>query len=71
MQPTSGEAANRILIGENEQENRMSEDDKSAAKMDDVQMAAVAVSVTIIVFFVVYWAIQIDSVRELLNMAYG
>ena len=49
----------------------MSEDDKSAAKMDDVQMAAVAVSVTIIVFFVVYWAIQIDSVRELLNMAYG
>lgn len=49
----------------------MSEDDKNAAKMDDVQMAAVALSATVIVFFVVYWAIQIDSVRELLNLAYG
>ncbi|NQV71417.1 MAG: hypothetical protein HQ498_15445 [Pseudohongiella sp.] len=49
----------------------MSEEDKNAAKMDDVQTAAVAISTTIIVFFVIYWAIQIDSVRDLLNMAYG
>lgn len=49
----------------------MSEDDKNVAKLDDVQMAAVAISATIIVFFVVYWAIQIDSVRDLLKLAYG
>ena len=49
----------------------MSEADKSVVKLDDVQMAAVVISATIIVFFVVYWAIQIDSVRDLLNMAYG
>lgn len=49
----------------------MSEEDRSTAKLDDVEMAAVALSATVIVFFVVYWAIQIDSVRDLLNLAYG
>ncbi|MBT3529622.1 MAG: hypothetical protein HOF74_05300 [Gammaproteobacteria bacterium] len=49
----------------------MSEENKTEEKLDDVQMAAVAVSASIIVFFVVYWIIQIQSVRELLEMAYG
>ncbi len=49
----------------------MSEENKTETKIDDVQMAAVAVSASIIVFFVVYWVIQIQSVRELLAMAYG
>lgn len=49
----------------------MSDENKNAAKLDDVEMAAVALSATVIVFFVVYWAIQIDSVRDLLNLAYG
>lgn len=49
----------------------MSDDEKNTGKLDDVEMAAVALSATVIVFFVVYWAIQIDSVRDLLSMAYG
>jgi hypothetical protein len=49
----------------------MSEENKTERKLDDVQLAAVAVSASIIVFFVVYWIIQIQSVRELLEMAYG
>lgn len=49
----------------------MSEEGKSTAKMNDVETAAVVISGTIIVFFVIYWAIQIDSVRDLLKMAYG
>ena len=51
----------------------MSESDegRSKAKPDDEQMAAVAISASIIVFFAVYWLIQVQSVRELLELAYG
>jgi len=49
----------------------MSEESKTQKKMDDVQIAAVAVSASIVVFFVVYWIVQIQSVIELLEMAYG
>jgi hypothetical protein len=49
----------------------MSEESKTNKKMDDVQVAAVTVSASIIVFFVVYWVVQIQSVIELLEMAYG
>ena len=49
----------------------MNEEDRNVTKMDDVETAAVAISATIIVFFVIYWAIQIDSVRDLLKLAYG
>ena len=49
----------------------MSEEEGSAQSIKDLQNAAVSVSATIIVFFVVYWAIQIDSVRDLLELAYG
>ena len=49
----------------------MTEENKDMKKLDDAQIASVAVSVTVIVFFVVYWAIQIQSVRDLLKLAYG
>ena len=53
------------------QENDMTDKNTNSEKMDDVQMAAVAISATIIIFFVIYWSIQIQSVRDLLEMAYG
>jgi len=37
----------------------------------DLQVAAVAASGTIIVFFLVYWFVQIQDVREMLDLAYG
>lgn len=49
----------------------MTDKNTNSEKMDDVQMAAVAISATIIIFFVIYWSIQIQSVRDLLEMAYG
>jgi|TARA_B110000971_G_scaffold144264_1_gene147445 hypothetical protein len=49
----------------------MNEESKSQRMMDDVQVAAVTVSASIIVFFVVYWVIQIQSVIDLLELAYG
>jgi hypothetical protein len=49
----------------------MNEESGSAKKLDDLEMAAVATSVTILVFFVVYWAAQIQTTYELLAMAYG
>lgn len=49
----------------------MNEEKASVQSIKDLQNAAVTVSATIIIFFVVYWAIQIDSVRELLELAYG
>jgi hypothetical protein len=49
----------------------MIEVEGSTESIKDLQYAAVSISATIIIFFVVYWAIQIDSVRELLELAYG
>jgi hypothetical protein len=43
-------------------------DDKT--RKDD-ELAALLVAGSIIAFFVVYWAFEIQSVRELLEMAYG
>jgi len=40
-------------------------------KLNDLEVSAVAVSATIVVFFVVYWVLQIKSTFELLSMAYG
>jgi hypothetical protein len=40
-------------------------------KLDDLQLSAVVVSTTIIVFFVIYWAAQIETTYSLLAMAYG
>jgi len=49
----------------------MNQEVGNESKMDDLETSALAISGTIIVFFVVYWIIQIDSVRQLLNLAYG
>ena len=52
----------------------MNDDDieqQSKAPGWDMQLAALASSGTIIVFFLVYWFAQIDEVREMLQLAYG
>ena len=37
----------------------------------DRQVTAILASATIVIGFVVYWAIQVQSVREMLELAYG
>ena len=49
----------------------MSEEAKGGKQYDDLEMATIATSATIIVFFVVYWAAQIQTTYSLLAMAYG
>ncbi|MDP6416075.1 MAG: hypothetical protein QGG54_13775 [Gammaproteobacteria bacterium] len=49
----------------------MNDETKKDSDLADLQTAATAVGVTIVVFFVVYWAAQIQSTYELLAMAYG
>ncbi len=49
----------------------MSDNNSEGKKLDDLEKAAVAVSVTVFVFTVVYWAVQIQSTYDLLSMAYG
>ena len=41
------------------------------ARRDDLEKSALIASGTVIVFFVVYWAIQIESAYSLLALAYG
>ncbi len=41
------------------------------AKVKDDQMAALVVAQTFIMFSAIYWFLQIESVRELLELAYG
>ena len=41
------------------------------AKIRDDQAAALVVAQVIIVFSAIYWFTQIESVRELLQLAYG
>ena len=48
----------------------MNEESGENKKLDDVEKAALAASTTIVIFFVVYWAIQIQSTYSLLAMAY-
>ena len=40
-------------------------------KVKDDQMAALVVAQTFIMFSAIYWFLQIESVRELLELAYG
>lgn len=49
----------------------MGENGENKRKLDDMEMAAVAVGVTVVVFFLVYWAAQIRTTYELLASAYG
>ena len=48
----------------------MSEESGSNNKLDDLEKAALVTSVTVVVFFVVYWAVQIQSTYDLLAFAY-
>ncbi len=44
---------------------------KKDAKIKDDQAAALVVAQAFIVFSAIYWFTQIESVRELLQLAYG
>ena len=42
-----------------------------SAELRDSQNSALLATSTIIIFSVIYWATQIESVKELLILAYG
>ena len=44
---------------------------KDASRIQDDQAAALVVAQAFIVFSAIYWFTQIESVRELLELAYG
>lgn len=39
--------------------------------LDDTETAAMAAAGTVIVFFVIYWALQVKAAYDLLVLAYG
>lgn len=45
--------------------------DSQDAKKKDRQATALLASAGIIVAFVIYWSLQIQAVREMLELAYG
>lgn len=45
--------------------------DNHNTSLEDDQNAALIVAQTFIIFSAVYWFLQIESVRELLALAYG
>ena len=47
----------------------MNEEDRTVS--NDAQSAAVVASLTIVIFVVVYWGVQIQDVMEMLELAYG
>ena len=49
----------------------MSNEDKKGSGLSDNETAAIAVTSTILIFMLVYWTGQIQSVLELLELAYG
>lgn len=49
----------------------MTDNEKSDQRTRDAQGAAVLASTSIAAGFAIYWVIQIQSVRELLALAYG
>ena len=49
----------------------MSDETNNEKQFDDLEIATIATCGTIIVFFVIYWAIQVESAYSLLAMAYG
>ena len=46
-------------------------DSQTSPPGKDKQAAAVLASVTVVAGFTVYWIVQIQSVREMLALAYG
>ena len=45
--------------------------DSEAAKIKDDQAAAIVTAQVFIAFSAIYWFLQLESVRELLQLAYG
>lgn len=45
--------------------------DSKSKQLQDDQNAALLAAQTFIIFSAVYWFLQIESVRELLELAYG
>ena len=45
--------------------------DENKARIRDDSAAALLVAQTFIVFSAIYWFLQIESVRDLLQLAYG
>ncbi|MGI9250817.1 MAG: hypothetical protein ACR2PR_06430 [Pseudohongiellaceae bacterium] len=52
-------------------QEHMQEQNTSRKKLGDKEIAALVTAATVIGFFAVYWFLQIQSVRELLELAYG
>ena len=44
---------------------------EESTNLKDAQTSALCAASAIIAFSIVYWALQIQSVRELLDLAYG
>lgn len=49
----------------------MNDDNDAVRAARDAQLAALLASAAVIVGFVLYWALQIEAVRESLALAYG
>lgn len=49
----------------------MNDENKQAGKFGDTEISALAATGSILVFMAIYWFAQIQSVRELLELAYG
>ncbi len=49
----------------------MNDDNEAVHASHDAQLAALLASAAVIVGFVLYWALQIEAVRESLALAYG
>jgi len=55
------------------EENQTAADDQTtgSAELKDAQTSALVAASTFIIFSAIYWFFQIQSVRELLELAYG
>ena len=49
----------------------MDSDKNSEDRLRDLKMATVIASTAILGFFVIYWSLQIQEVRAMLELAYG
>jgi len=52
------------------EENQTTDSDQNT-ELKDAQSSALVAASTVIIFSAIYWFFQIQSVRELLELAYG
>jgi hypothetical protein len=55
----------------NESLDEMNSSEEDGTDVKDAQSAAFVAAFSIIGFSIIYWALQIKSVQELLDLAYG